>query len=89
MLGAYILAGELKTSGGDHVTAFASYESRMRPFIEKQQKSAAGFARAFAPQTRFGLWFRNRVFNLMRIRWIADWYTRSSLSARFDLPDYL
>jgi hypothetical protein len=60
----------------------------MRPFIERQQKSAAGFARAFAPQTRFGLWFRNRVFNLMRIRWIADWYTRSSLSARFDLPDY-
>jgi 2-polyprenyl-6-methoxyphenol hydroxylase-like FAD-dependent oxidoreductase len=89
MLGAYILAGELKTSGGDHVAAFASYESRMRPFIERQQKSTVGFARAFAPQTRFGLWFRNRVFNLMRIGWIADWYTRSSLSAGFDLPDYL
>src|SRR5262249_34839224 len=45
MLGAYVLAGELRRSGGDHVPAFAAYEGRMRPFIEEQQRSAARFAR--------------------------------------------
>jgi 2-polyprenyl-6-methoxyphenol hydroxylase-like FAD-dependent oxidoreductase len=51
MLGAYILAGELERTDGDHAAAFAAYEGRMHPFIEEQQGSAERFARYFAPRT--------------------------------------
>src|SRR5262249_26098844 len=38
MAGAYILAGELKQSGGDYGTAFARYESAFHPFIARKQR---------------------------------------------------
>ncbi|MET7472130.1 FAD-dependent monooxygenase [Micromonospora sp. NPDC005686] len=38
LVGAYLLAGELAASGADHRAAFAAYESRMRPFAERNQK---------------------------------------------------
>jgi len=39
-VGAYVLAGELKAAAGDHRAAFASYEQRMRGFVELCQKLA-------------------------------------------------
>jgi 2-polyprenyl-6-methoxyphenol hydroxylase-like FAD-dependent oxidoreductase len=50
MAAAYILANELDRPGGDYARAFAAYESRFRPFIERAQKSARGFASSFAPK---------------------------------------
>jgi len=89
MLGAYILAGELRRSGGDHATAFAAYEDRMRPFIEEQQRSAARFVRSFAPKTVLGICLRNGTLNLMeRLTPLAEWYTRRTFANAFDLPDY-
>jgi 2-polyprenyl-6-methoxyphenol hydroxylase-like FAD-dependent oxidoreductase len=89
MLGAYILAGELRRSGGDYTAAFAAYEGRMRPFIEEQQRSAARFARSFAPKTVAGIWLRNRTLNLMqRLTPLAEWYTRRMFASAFDLPEY-
>ncbi|GAA4590462.1 2-polyprenyl-6-methoxyphenol hydroxylase-like FAD-dependent oxidoreductase [Actinoplanes octamycinicus] len=38
LVGGYLLAGELAAAGGDHETAFAAYEARMRPFAERNQK---------------------------------------------------
>jgi 2-polyprenyl-6-methoxyphenol hydroxylase-like FAD-dependent oxidoreductase len=40
LVGAYVLADELGRSGGDHTTAFARYEQRMRPFVELNQQIA-------------------------------------------------
>ncbi|MEU8028285.1 FAD-dependent monooxygenase [Streptomyces sp. NPDC049099] len=37
LLGAYVLAGELAAAGGDHGTAFASYERILRPYVEHNQ----------------------------------------------------
>ncbi|MEV4807358.1 FAD-dependent monooxygenase [Nonomuraea sp. NPDC049421] len=37
LVGAYVLAGELKQAGGDHTIAFPAYEARMRPFAETNQ----------------------------------------------------
>lgn len=37
LVGAYVLAGELAAHAGDHAAAFASYERRMRPFVEANQ----------------------------------------------------
>lgn len=88
MLGAYILAGELHKADGDHNAAYAAYERRLRPFIETQQQNAAGFASSFAPRTRFGLFVRDRVLDLTRIRPLAAWAVRRMFDAPFDLPDY-
>ena len=40
LVGAYILAFELGRHGDDHAAAFAAYEARMRPFVEKNQAIA-------------------------------------------------
>jgi 2-polyprenyl-6-methoxyphenol hydroxylase-like FAD-dependent oxidoreductase len=37
LIGAYVLAGELAAASGDHLPAFAEYESVMRPFVEANQ----------------------------------------------------
>jgi 2-polyprenyl-6-methoxyphenol hydroxylase-like FAD-dependent oxidoreductase len=37
MVGGYVLAQELGRSPRDHAAAFARYEARMRPFVEKNQ----------------------------------------------------
>jgi 2-polyprenyl-6-methoxyphenol hydroxylase-like FAD-dependent oxidoreductase len=38
LVGAYVLAGELAAAGWDPDAAFASYETRMRPFVEANQE---------------------------------------------------
>ena len=40
LVGAYVLADELGRPGADHVTAFAAYERRMRPFVALNQALA-------------------------------------------------
>ncbi len=37
LIGAYVLAGELRKAGGDHVAAFAAYEDELRDFVERNQ----------------------------------------------------
>ena len=59
MLSAYVLAGELVKAGRNHREAFAAYEKFLRDYIGKKQHGAERLARAFAPKTRGGLWFRN------------------------------
>ena len=60
LVGAYILAGELAATDGDHRLAYASYEREMREFVSR----AHTFARAagdggLMPDTRAKLWLRN------------------------------
>jgi 2-polyprenyl-6-methoxyphenol hydroxylase-like FAD-dependent oxidoreductase len=40
LVGAYVLADELGKSPGDHTRAFAAYETRMRPYVLKNQALA-------------------------------------------------
>ena len=40
LVGAYVLAAELAAAGGDHVTGFAGYGRRMRPFVTVNQALA-------------------------------------------------
>ena len=88
MAGAYILAGELHRANGDYQAAFARYEELFRTLIETKQNSALRYAGAFAPTSRIGLWLRNRIFNLLRIGWIADWAVGRDFVDRISLPDY-
>lgn len=38
LVGAYILAGELKKAGDDYTSAFSAYENKMLSFVKKNQK---------------------------------------------------
>ncbi|MEU1803809.1 FAD-dependent monooxygenase [Streptomyces sp. NPDC019937] len=40
LIGAYVLAGELKAAGGDHTTAFAAYQRELRDFVTTNQELA-------------------------------------------------
>ena len=66
MISAYVLAGELAAAGRQYRQAFDAYEARLRPFIETKQRGAERFAGVFAPKTRWGLGFRNRVIKAFR-----------------------
>jgi 2-polyprenyl-6-methoxyphenol hydroxylase-like FAD-dependent oxidoreductase len=59
LVGAYVLAGELKEAGGDYRTAFAWYEEAMREYVERNQKAARDGGQWFVAPTRLMIWLRN------------------------------
>jgi 2-polyprenyl-6-methoxyphenol hydroxylase-like FAD-dependent oxidoreductase len=40
MVGAYVLAGELKAAGGDHRAAFTGYQNELREYVAQNQRLA-------------------------------------------------
>lgn len=88
MTAAYVLAGELKRAGNDYRAAYDRYEQILRPFVKGKQKSARYFARALVPQTRWGLWFRNLVMNLLVFGPVAQYFLIRELRDDFELPIY-
>jgi 2-polyprenyl-6-methoxyphenol hydroxylase-like FAD-dependent oxidoreductase len=88
MTAAYVLAGELKTAGGNHTLAFGRYEALLRQFITDKQRAAVGAARAYVPRTRLGIIFRNRVTRLMTLPPVARLAVGSLATDRLSLPDY-
>src|SRR6516225_8536424 len=71
MTAAYVLAGELARAGGQHRVGFANYEKLLRAYISSKQRGAERFAAAFAPRTRWGLFFRNQVIKACVIPGLA------------------
>jgi 2-polyprenyl-6-methoxyphenol hydroxylase-like FAD-dependent oxidoreductase len=88
MVAAYILAGELHLANGDCARAFARYQKLFGPFVLNKQKAALRFAGAFAPRSKFGLFFSNQVMNLMRINWITDLVVSRDIADKISLPEY-
>jgi len=88
MVAAYILAGELHRASGDYAQAFARYQDAMGPFVLAKQKAALGFAGAFAPKSKAGLFLRNQVFKLLAFGWVADIVAKRGLLDDITLPDY-
>ena len=65
MMGAYILAGELKVALGDHKLAFAQYEQAFRPVVRQEQKRVGTNASILVPATPLGLWMKTHLFPLL------------------------
>jgi 2-polyprenyl-6-methoxyphenol hydroxylase-like FAD-dependent oxidoreductase len=65
MMGAYILAGELKVALGNHQRAFAQYEEAFRPVVRQEQKKVGATARFLVPATPLGLWLKTHLFPLL------------------------
>ncbi|WP_290056406.1 FAD-dependent monooxygenase [Amycolatopsis solani] len=79
MMGAQVLAGELAAAGGDHVTAFAKYEERLRKPATVGQKNGKGSGTFLAPRTAAKIRSRNRAYRMISTRlfgkvfvWMTD-----------------
>jgi 2-polyprenyl-6-methoxyphenol hydroxylase-like FAD-dependent oxidoreductase len=83
---AYVLAGEFARAEGDHQSAFAAYENRLRPFVESKQRAAENFASTFVPQTEFGIWLRNQATKLMALPGAANLMFGKNVRDEFSLP---
>jgi 2-polyprenyl-6-methoxyphenol hydroxylase-like FAD-dependent oxidoreductase len=88
IVAAYVLAGELARSPGGVDEALAAYERLLRPYIATKQAGAARFAGAFAPRSRFGLWFRNLVIRSLALPGFAKFTIGREIIDRLALPDY-
>lgn len=88
MAEAYTLAGELNAAGGNHVTAFQAYERRLRPYVERKQKAARGFAKSFIPRTPVGLWLRNATLNAASALRLTGFLFGAQLRDSLKLADY-
>lgn len=65
MMGAYILAGELKAALGDHQVAFPQYEQAFRSVVSQEQEKVGATARFLVPSTPLGLWVKTHMFPLL------------------------
>lgn len=88
MISAYVLAGELAAADGRYPDAFSRYERLLRDYMSAKQKAAEGFAGAFAPRTRMGLFIRNQVVRAFAIPGLARLAIGRDIADRLELPDY-
>jgi 2-polyprenyl-6-methoxyphenol hydroxylase-like FAD-dependent oxidoreductase len=88
MVASYILAGELHRAGADYATAFAQYQKRFAPFVFRKQKAALRFAGTFAPKSKFSIFLRNQIINLLTIPWVADVAAGRDLADKSALSEY-
>lgn len=76
IVGAYVLAGELALAGGDHRTAFAEYETRVRDFAKGCQKISGNAGPFFAPPTERRIRSRDRAYRLLSSRLLAGFFKK-------------
>jgi len=94
LVGAYLLAGELAAAGGDHRAAFARYESRLRPYAERNLAFGVKMAGEMVPGGRLSLAVRNYGMRTLRYhplkRQLIEKITRPLHEAAnaIELPSY-
>jgi 2-polyprenyl-6-methoxyphenol hydroxylase-like FAD-dependent oxidoreductase len=88
MVGAYILAGELKEANGNYTVAFAQYENIFKPFIDDKQRIAKGFAKSFVPKSKLGIWIRNAVVRLMFFPFVSKLFIKQFSDHKLKLKRY-
>lgn len=87
MVGAYILAGELKNANGDFKVAFEQYQNIFKAFIDDKQQLAQRFSKQFVPKSKFGIWVRNVVVDLMFLPFISKIVIKQ-FTDKLKLKDY-
>jgi 2-polyprenyl-6-methoxyphenol hydroxylase-like FAD-dependent oxidoreductase len=65
VVGAYVLAGELRSADGGLTVAFARYEATYRDYASVSRKINAG--RLLAPRSRLGIAARNALFTTLNV----------------------
>lgn len=64
IVGAYVLAGELKKAHGDHMLAFTAYQSAMQHFIDQNLKIAPITLKGMIAPSKLNLRLRNIMFHV-------------------------
>ncbi|MDG6109976.1 FAD-dependent monooxygenase [Dactylosporangium aurantiacum] len=85
VVGAYVLAGELATAGGDHRVAFPRYEAAFRDYAKVSRQGNAG--PFLAPASRPRLAMRNWMFRSPRLLRLLLKVT-DRFATGIDLQDY-
>lgn len=88
IVGAYVLAGELKEANGNYQVAFKQYENIFKPFMSKKQKSAQSFAKSFVPKSNFGIWLRNQAFRLISLPFLSGLVLNQFKDSELKLKEY-
>ncbi len=88
IVGAYILAGELKNANGNYAIAFEQYENIFKPFIDRKQKIAKNFAKSLVPKSNFGIWLRNTFTNLMFLPFVSRLFIKQFMDDKLKLKTY-
>jgi 2-polyprenyl-6-methoxyphenol hydroxylase-like FAD-dependent oxidoreductase len=65
LVGAYVLAGELKVAAGDHRRAYARYEEEMRDYVEQNLNLGQKMAKEMVPRSRRQIWFRTQMMRAL------------------------
>jgi 2-polyprenyl-6-methoxyphenol hydroxylase-like FAD-dependent oxidoreductase len=65
LVGAYVLAGELKAATGDHRAAYARYEEEMKNFVEQNLNLGQKMAKEMVPKSRRQIWFRTQMLRVL------------------------
>jgi 2-polyprenyl-6-methoxyphenol hydroxylase-like FAD-dependent oxidoreductase len=84
IVGAYVLAGELRNAG-DHTVAFRRYTEIFRPYAKVSKQGNAG--RFLAPATQLGMRMRNWTFKRASLFSVMMKMT-DRFATKIDLPDY-
>lgn len=88
MVGAYILAGELKEANGNYKVAFEQYQNIFKPFIDEKQKIAQNFAKSFVAQSKFGIRMRNVLMKLMFFPFLSKLFIKQFTDYKLKLKKY-
>jgi 2-polyprenyl-6-methoxyphenol hydroxylase-like FAD-dependent oxidoreductase len=89
VIGAYLLAGELKAADGDHRIAFARYEDQLRHYVELGQQGPPGGEMMFLPKTKWGIWLRNQSIRVLpHMPWKGLIAKESDEATAVPLKDY-
>jgi 2-polyprenyl-6-methoxyphenol hydroxylase-like FAD-dependent oxidoreductase len=88
IVGAYVLAGELKEANGNYKTAFEQYQNIFKPFLDNKQKVAQSFSKSLVPKSRFGIWVRNTFTNLMALPFVSRLFIRQFMDDKLRLKNY-
>jgi 2-polyprenyl-6-methoxyphenol hydroxylase-like FAD-dependent oxidoreductase len=96
MTGAYVLAGEIAASRGDIEAGLKGYEERMQPIIKDLQKIPPGLTTLMAPQTDWGIWWRNLMLKIVGwakgfsgvFAWLGSFWASSFGGDKYCIPEY-
>jgi 2-polyprenyl-6-methoxyphenol hydroxylase-like FAD-dependent oxidoreductase len=65
VVGAYVLAGELRAAGGDHTRAFAGYERAMGELVRRSRSIGPTVMKTHIPATPRQVWLTTQALRLL------------------------
>jgi 2-polyprenyl-6-methoxyphenol hydroxylase-like FAD-dependent oxidoreductase len=90
VVGAYVLAQELRRGGGDYAAAFERYQRLLEPYVARCQQSAIDAVRVERLSSGRLTPLRNVALRMLRIPVVSKLVARQSLAVArsFALPNY-